>query len=417
MQLRKVVQYVRLRFVPFLVSGVILVSPLSLCANAAVWEGNASIGYTYWGGNGVAYMHSQDIVLPSSGVALQETVNQRTSNGMRLALGDVAWTKPLTIYISGFYFNTHSAATIAQVGDPMHPSNYEIKFRDTSRDVTGALDIDKISSFTPNYDAAYVGRGLSLVASLDASEDEPVADVLVRPHTECGWKRTGANSYQGFWYWTSVRVISAETSAELDELNNIAQQIVAGNETLEAMLGDVVGLLQQIYAITGDIEIAADRTVDLLNTLLEYVDGVEGQLGNIYSTLSSFTAQLISLLQSNNQALIQQIQQSTGELTEILNEIRDLIWESDGGRENDAADKVEQGSAVQEGLGELQRPDYEDIDTNVGDYVDQFDGGSGESDAALSGFLGRIFESSMVTSMLMISLTFCMVAYVLYGKR
>ena len=104
-------------------------------------------------------------------------------------------------------------------------------------------------------------------------------------------------------------------------------------------------------------------------------------------------------------------------LEEILNEIRDIIWEADGDRNMEATDKVEQGSAVQEGLGELQRPDYENIDTNVGDYVDQFDGGSGESDAVLNGFLGTIFESSMVTSMLMISLTFCMVAYVLYGKR
>lgn len=421
MQLRKVVQYVRLRFVPFFVAGVILVSPLSLCAQAAVWEGNANLGYVYWGStNGVAYFSGKDIVLPLSGVSLEETVNQRTSNGMRLDLGSAEFSSPVSIYISGYYRNSHSGATITEIGDPWNAANYEISYC-VGTNTKHTLQPEYIAIFTPTDDAsmAYVGDGMTLVATVDASEITPSKDIKVRPIKECGWKRTGASSLQGQWLYTSVRVIGAETSAELDELNNIAQQIVAGNATLEAMLGDVVGLLQQIYVITGDIEIAADRTVDLLNTMLDYVDGIEGQLTDIYGLLSGFFTSITKLLQNQHSELM-------GSLADfhmmVEGRLHDIYMELSGeGGSGDiiegTKEQVEQGSAVQEGLGELEKPDYEDFEFNADDYVDQFDGGSGESQTAFTGFMNAIFGSGMITTMMMVTLSFAMVAYVLYGKR
>lgn len=420
MQFRKVVQYVRLRFVPFLVAGVILVSPLSLCANAAVWEGNANIGFTYWNANGVPFYNGVDVTLPISGVQREEARAGLITNGMRLSLGELEFTSPVSIYINGYYRNSHSGASIFVIGDPWAPANYEVKYTYDNSDIVNQ-PISGISEFTPIDEAsmAYVGKGIGLYAKVDASDAHPVKDILVRPINECGWKRGGANSLKGFWYWTSVRVISAETSAELDELNNIAQQIVAGNETLEAMLGDVVSLLQQIYAITGDINIAADRTVDLLNTMLDYVDGIEGQLTDIYGLLSGFFTSITKLLKDQHSELM-------GSLVDfhmmVEGRLHDIYMELSGeGGPGDilegAQDQVEQGSAVQEGLGELEKPDYEDFDFNTGDYVDQFDGGSGESSLAMSHFMGALFGNSLITSMLMITLSFAMVAYVLYGKR
>ena len=431
MQFRKVVQYVRLRFVPFLVAGVILVSPLSLCANAAVWEGSAKATVYYWGLNAaVRYRKDNVVTLPYIGGNDYEgfpiVYGSQVVNGIGFDTGtDYTFSSDVDVYISGFPWAAAAAGdTITKIGNPFDEGNYEVTYQNLMTGGIGSVSsgLKEITSFNPSVSdpaIAYpTNGGIEMRMQFAADEAYTISGLKVVPIEKCGWSfANGKADYYTYWRYTSIRVITAASSAELDELSNVADQIIAGNEILEAMKGDVVALLQQIYSITGDIEIAANKTNQMLTTLLGYVDGLEGQLGNIYSTLSSFTAQLISLLQANNQALLNQIQQSTSELTEILNEIRDYILEDDGGRQSDALDKVEQGSAVQEGLGELQRPDYEDIDTNVGDYVDQFDGGSGESDAVLNGFLGTIFESSMVTSMLMISLTFCMVAYVLYGKR
>lgn len=423
MQFRKVLRFVKRKATPSLVAAILLVSPLSLCAQAAVWEGTATIRVDYWGaGNGVNYqMSSQDVTTPiSSAFALIAPKNNQISNGLYFYEDVQTWTSAVDVYMGGYLRATHSDDTIVMYGNPYEGSNYEVTYRGTEGSSGAVLSssLVELTPFTPTETLPH-GGGISIRAGWMATEAAPISQIRINPQVMSGWQKVqGANyPYATEWVVTSLRVISADTSAELDELSNVADQIIAGNQILEAMKGEVVGLLQQIYIQTGDIEIAATKTNELLTTLLGYVDGLEGQLNSIYTTLTSFTTQLIKLLQSNNQALLDQIQQSTSELTEILNEIRDYILEDDGGRLSDSMDKVEQGSAVQEGLNELQKPDYEDFTFNTEDTVDQFDGGSGESNSAFNGFMKVIFRSDMITTMMTITLSFAMVAYVLYGKR
>lgn len=406
------VKILKLKIAPLLVAVILAVNPLALCASAAVWEGNANIGFTYWNANGVPFYNGVDVTLPISGVQREEARPGFVTNGMRLSLGELEFTSPVSIYINGYYRNSHSGASISVVGDPWNPSNYEVKYTYDNSNIVNQ-PITGMSDFTPVDGAsmAYVGKGVGLYVKVDASDAHPVKDILVRPINECGWKRGGANSLKGFWYWTSVRVISAETSAELDELNNIAQQIVAGNETLEAMLGDVVSLLQQIYAITGDINIAADRTANLLNTMLDYVDGIEGQLTDIYGLLSGFFTSITKLLSDQHSELM-------GSLADFQMMVETRLYEiyaelSGNGTNGEITEGVQnqigEGNLVQEGLGELDK-----IDPDAA--VDNLYTPNGETEEFAS-VLSSFFENSLVMTMLMVSLSMSFVAYVLYGKR
>ena len=418
MQHRKMKQFVQLRVVPFLVAAILTVSPLSLCASAATWEGTGSLGYTYWGSvNGLPYYNQLSVSFPAS--TFLAGLSGRTLNGNRVKLEGVTWTSPVSIYVSGYYRNSYTSVIIEEVGDPYDPSNYEIKgYLDTGTETYGT--IEEITIFTPTAPDYKTSSGISLVARIDASEGRPISDVFLRPIKECGFVKTssadasaGVSQSKGDWVWTSARVIGAESAEELAALDNVASEITAGNDILESMKGDLVAILQDIYVEVGNIDIAAESMKNILGVIRDTVSGMTDDLANT----AIATMAMVRILQTNLPNILSAIDLNGQLIAGKLDELIDLLLDESNNAASESEDKVEQGSAVQEGFNELQRPDYESIDTDVGHYVNQFDGGSGESDAALGSFMGSIFQSSMITSMLMISLTFCMVAYVLYGKR
>lgn len=62
-------------------------------------------------------------------------------------------------------------------------------------------------------------------------------------------------------------------------------------------------------------------------------------------------------------------------------------------------------------MDEIERPPVEDLDMDIGDYV-------APSDVSLvNSHFGAITNHSMVVTMLMLSLTVALVAYILFGKR
>lgn len=430
MQLRKVMRFVRLRLVPLLVSGVILVSPLSLCVNAAVWEGSAEIRLDYWGvGNGIKYqMSSQTVVLPlSNSVVLNTPKNRSVCNGMYFRETATTWTGPVDVYIGGYMRSDYASDSIILSGDPYNYENYQVTYRGTDGqegEVLGAKA--EFSRFTPN-DSLPHGSGITGRVSFSASEGMPISDICMKPNVECGWyKEPGGHMYNGKWVVTSFRIVSSDSSAELDQLNEVTDQLIANNQLLAAMKGDIVALLQDIYREVGDINIATDAMRTILTALVDYVDDVENGLIEINTELDN----IYSMVYQQFRILIYDIQYLTGwveyirddtqtiidQLDELYSLVYGFLYESNGEMQEETNSQVQQGTQLQEGLGELQKPVYDDFDFNTNDYVDQFDS-SGDSAAAVSGFLGVIFGNSMISSMLMITLSFAMVAYVLYGKR
>lgn len=423
MQLRKVMRFVRLRLVPLLVSGVFLVSPLSLCVNAAVWEGSAEIRLDYWGvGDKIHYqMSGRTVTLPlSNSVEMQTTKNRSVCNGMYFREMDTTWTGPVDVYIGGYMKSNYASDSIILSGDPYDHNNYEVVYRGTDGQSGEVLGVKaEFSRFTPNETMPH-GDGITARVSYSASDGMPISEISMRPVVESGWyKEPGGHMYNGIWVVTSFRIIASDSSAELDQLNEVTDQLIANNQLLAAMKGDIVALLQDIYREVGDINIAADAMRTILTALVDYVDDVENglieintELDNIYSLLNRYLFN-IEIYLENIAADILVIREN---VEEIYSWIYRFLYESDGEMQEETNSQVQQGTQLQEGLGELQKPAYDDFDFNTNDYVDQFDS-SGDSAAAVSGFLGVIFGNSMISSMLMITLSFAMVAYVLYGKR
>lgn len=439
MQLRKVMQFVRLRLVPLLVSGVILVSPLSLCAEAAVWEGTATMTGYYWGLNAdVRYRQDKTISLPYTNASdygdISVCYGSQVVNGMGFATGDdVVFTSDVDVYISGYAWAVNAAGDIvSMIGDPYDIDGYEATYHRVDTDTTGEVvgSLKEITSFDPEVaDEINVLRdsGIQMRVQFVASEEYPISDLKIAPVVKSGYSFAGGKAdYYTNWIYPSIRVITASSSAELDELSGIADELIAQNQILSAMKGDVVALLQNIYREVGDISIATEAMRTILSALVQYVDDVENgiveintELDNIYSMVDHEFGVIDSRLRYIA-GWLEYILDDTHTIVDQLDDLYSLVYgflyESSGEMQDQTDNQIEQGTGLQEGLGGLQKPVYEDFDFNADDYLNQYDS-SGDSAAAVSGFMGVIFGNSMITSMLMITLSFAMIAYVLYGKR
>lgn len=419
------VKLLKLKIVPFVVSVVLALSPLALSVSAAVWEGTATLNAYYWGLNADVRYISENLVetLPYTGSGdysgIPVVYGSQVVNGIGLKIDpDVQFLDDVDVYISGYAWAPAAAGDVVSViGDPFNADNYEATYFSVSTGTTGEVlgSLKYVESFTPQpVDSAVQSAptGITMRVQYAGGEEYPISTLVVKPVAKCGYSfANGKKDYYTLWRYTSVRVITAKTSAELDELSNVADQIIAGNEILEAMKGDVVALLQQIYAQTGDIEIAVTQTNTLLNSLLGFVDGLEGQLTNIYSTLSSFVTQLLSMLQSNHQELFDALNTNHSELMDILYHIDSLLGDGDGIIEDDVEDTEIIADSTLGGLNELEKPDFSGEDLEVDGYSPD-----GNVDY-LGNVLAPIFSNSLFFSMLMVTMTFCLVAYVLYGKR
>lgn len=423
MQLRKVMRFVRLRLVPLLVSGVILVSPLSLCANAAAWEGIVKTRVDYWGvSNGIHYQMSGGSVnapLSDSGWLLTPK-NNSVCNGMYFLEDSVTWTGPVDVYIGGYMRSVVASEKITISGDPYDYNNYDVTYRGSDGQSGAVLGTKaEFSRFTPNETRPH-GDGITARVSFIASEGAPISEIRLCPAVESGWYKP-ASANNGEWIITSLRVISSESSAELDELNEVTDQLIANNQLLAAMQGDIVALLQDIYREVGDINIAADAMRTILTALVQYVDDIEsglieinGELVNIYSLMGSFMVSMESNLKSLYKMLdgyLMDMEMTLRDLSDFVGQIYDGLFTSDHVAGDEAFEQVQEGSSVQDSLGDLQKPAIDSIIPDMEQYVPETDA------EGLTNFMGVVFSNNIVRSMLMITLSMSLVAYVLYGKR
>lgn len=422
--MKKVGKIVKLHILPCLVCAVLLFSPLSV-AHAAVWEGSATTTVYYWGLNAdVKYRKDNVVTLPYIGGndydGFPIVYGSQVVNGIGFDTGtDYTFSSDVDVYISGFPWAAAAAGdTITKIGNPFDEGNYEVTYQNLMTGGTGTVSsgLKEITSFNPSVSDSMIAYptngGIEMRMQFAADDAYTISGLKVVPVEKCGWSfANGKPDYYTNWRYTSIRIITASSSAELDELSNVADQIIAGNEILAAMKGDVVAILQDIYRETMDIEIAADRTVDLLDTMLGYVDGIEGQLTDIYGLLSGFFTSITKLLRDQHSDLM-------GNLADFQMMVDSRLYEiyaelSGNGTNGEITEGVQnqigEGNLVQEGLGELDK-----IDPDAA--VDNLYTPNGETEEFAS-VLSSFFENSLVMTMLMVSLSMSFVAYVLYGKR
>lgn len=88
-----------------------------------------------------------------------------------------------------------------------------------------------------------------------------------------------------YFFVPSVSLVYTETSAELDSLESIADQIAAGNDLAQAMYGDI---MKALNAIAGDTELMAS----LINDCMIYLASLEQSTTAIYQLCNLYLSNL-----------------------------------------------------------------------------------------------------------------------------
>lgn len=269
----------------------------------------------------------------------------------------------------------------------------------------------KITSFTPvgvtPGAASGYTRGYAVNAQFLGSEDAPISHLRVVGSASSVIARCDSAELlynDSEIVFASLRAVGTETSAELSELENIADSIVAQNGILTAMYGDIMAVLNAINAQTGDII----ETQRLANTYLSAIKSTLETLSytttNIYSLLSAQFSALISAVNTASTDLQAAIAAQTAAIIAYLDALQN-VTEVPGS----ITDATNQGTQIQNDLNGLNKPDVTAPTTE--DFFTP-------ADAQLfTDVLGNLFGSNLVVTLLLVSLSMAFVAYVLYGKE
>ena len=305
----------------------------------------------------------------------------------------------------GVYFSYYYAVDFQSlVSTPGRPST---RWKNhMGHDGSGDHDV-KVVTFTPagSTPGSGVSYGYSLSAEYLGSDDAPITDLRIVGDASCVVGNMAANSMREFYFRVpSFRVVGVETSAELSELENIADSIVAQNGILNAMYGDIMAILNAIHDQTGDIL----ETQRLANTYLSAIASTLSTLSNttssIYSLLSAQFSALISAINTASTDLQAAISAQTAAIIAYLESLQNVTEVPPA-----IKDQTTQGDQVRQDMAGLQKPDM-----SAPDVTDFF---SPEDAQPFNDVLGQIFGSNLIVTLLLIAFSMAFVGYVLYGKR
>ena len=212
------------------------------------------------------------------------------------------YTGAVGVYFS-YYISCSSISSL--VANPSPPST---RYRNhLGQDGTGD-NMVKITSFTPAGitpgAASGYTRGYSVNAQFVGSEDAPISFLRVVGDSSSVIANCDSSSmvYRGEMYFSSLRVVGTETSADLEALEGIADAIAAQSDILQAQqltneyFSQVIPLLNSLKNITSDIYTLLQAQFNLL------ISTIETASTDIQGAISAQTAALIAYLDSVFQA-------------------------------------------------------------------------------------------------------------------
>lgn len=305
------------------------------------------------------------------------------------------------IYAS-YYFKTFYQNTFyPESDDYLNPSNWSVTYVNDYGE-TGTGTLDEYREITGNSlainNATYV-----LEASLVGSELHPVRDIRVfRTDPNTGFYMYARSNYPMIVF-PSIRVITTQYSAEMEALDNVASEIASQSDILLAMKGDIVAILQDIYAMTGDMYIAQNLLNGYIQQMLPLIQNINQTTTNIYGLLSSQLAALETAIETASTTIEAAIEAQTAAMIAYLDELFDTGNEVP----DDTYQQQQDAENILNDLESLEKPDVETIVPEIDDYTD----------GGVSGVLSAIFSSSLIVTMMTLSASLAFGAYVLFGKR
>lgn len=194
-----------------------------------------------------------------------------------------------------------------------------------------------VGTFTPTFDSSYppVGDGLQIVAQFDvetSSTEPPIPYPITIQRlffdNKTHYVETGDVEKSVGLKITSLQVIqSSASTADLNQLKDIAAGIAQSNQILSAMYGDILAVCNSIYERTGSILEAQQKTNELFSSIIPILNSLNTNVANIYSTLNTYFNLVIKAIDNQTVTLDQSIKDAEKALETYLKPVIDYFNE------------------------------------------------------------------------------------------
>lgn len=194
-----------------------------------------------------------------------------------------------------------------------------------------------VGTFTPTFDSSYppAGDGLQIVAQFDvetSSTEPPIPYPITIQRlffdNKTHYVKTGDVEKDVGLKITSLQVIqSSASTAELNQLKDIAAGIAQSNQILSAMYGDILAVCNSIYERTGTILEAQQKTNELFSSIIPILNSLNTNVANIYSTLNTYFNLVIKAIDNQTVTLDQSIKDAEKALETYLKPMIDYFNE------------------------------------------------------------------------------------------
>lgn len=286
-------------------------------ASAAQMSGTAQVGVgTLTVSSGVFQTFKSDVKALNYTSMTPQEIQFSTRSGRRygpsyVQLGDNdTFTGNVGIYFSYFFESESSFTRVTPTGKP------SISYVNANG-VTGTGTADGFSPYEPTSSAVSTSKGYNVIARYVGTEEYPISSLRIEwPSSTC--LMNGPSSSTAFLKVPSFRVISTETSAELDALQSMADEIAVQSDILNAMYGDLVAVCNSIYQATQDIKVAQDLANTYLSEIARVLGNIDDTTTRIYDLLSVQLQLLISTIQTESDDIQAAIAKQTGDIIAYL---------------------------------------------------------------------------------------------------
>lgn len=285
----------------------LVVAVLVVPASAASLEGNVTWSFSYSVDSGNSwYGENGTITIPRSGITNSSILSySKLGNYLHIRPSSLYYKDGLLSGAIGIYMSLYGVSGYSAVSYPdawTSENDWEAFYIDHTGGIIG--EPVELTTFEPYVSAGYYPTdGVSLSFKMKIPDGLSISQIGFRFVNDTKYVRARVPSYDvsdAFWvYVPSFSVVAAESSADLDALENMADQIAQQNDLLQSMYGDIMSLLQSIYTNTGDMEAALNLANQYLQTMSGYLQGILGNTSSIYQIMSTYMHYLQNIAETS----------------------------------------------------------------------------------------------------------------------
>lgn len=189
-------------------------------------------------------------------------------------------------------------------------SDFSIGVRMSGASSYSFKPVSSVILFSPSDSVSSVSDGVSVVARIDNSLGNPYSSWLLRNASAssatdgdlgpCSFYVSPVSSWSSSGFpslaYSSFRVVSSASNAELDALEDMASNISEQSQILSQFYGDIVAVCNQIYQRLGDLQAAQEESNRLFSNVISLLNTTNGKIEAINMAMSTYFELLINQL-------------------------------------------------------------------------------------------------------------------------